>query len=83
MMRSPKRERPNEPTLPTERLINELQSFGIRLVDPTAGESRRGGAGPSDHMAVTIEDATVMVSVCAPCPVAIAGPDCRRTRLKR
>ena len=23
--------------LPTERLINELQTFGVRLVDPKAG----------------------------------------------
>ena len=43
-------------SLPTERLINELQSFGVRLVDPKAGvESRRGGAGPSDHKALTID----------------------------
>ena len=38
--------------MPTEQLINELQSFGVRLVDPKAGDdSRRGGAGPSDHKA--------------------------------
>jgi radical SAM protein (TIGR04043 family) len=50
--------------LPTEKLINELQSFGARLVDPRAGaESRRGGAGPSDHKAMTIGDVTVMVPV--------------------
>ena len=37
-------------SLPTEQLINELQSYGVRLADPKAGsESRRGGAGPSDH----------------------------------
>lgn len=50
--------------LPTEQLINELQSFGVRLVDPKAGvASRRGGAGPSDHKALTIEGRTVMVPV--------------------
>jgi radical SAM protein (TIGR04043 family) len=50
--------------MPTEQLINELQSFGVRLVDPGAGhESRRGGAGPSDHKALTIDGATVMVPV--------------------
>src|SRR5262245_31672390 len=50
--------------LPTEQLINELQSFGARLVDPKAGhESRRGGAGPSDHKALTIDGMTVMVPV--------------------
>ena len=41
-----------------------MQSFGVRLVDPTAGhESRRGGAGPSDHKAITIDGMTVMVPV--------------------
>src|ERR1700678_904335 len=50
--------------MPTERLINELQSFGVRLVDPKAGgDSRRGGAGPSDHMPMTIDGATVMIPV--------------------
>jgi radical SAM protein (TIGR04043 family) len=50
--------------LRTEELINELQSFGARLADPTAGaESRRGGAGPSDHKAMTIDGMTVMVPV--------------------
>ena len=50
--------------LPTERLINELQTYGVRLVDPKAGvESRRGGAGPSDHKALTIDGVTVMAPV--------------------
>jgi radical SAM protein (TIGR04043 family) len=50
--------------MPTEQLINELQSFGVRLVDPRAGgDSRRGGAGPSDHMPMTIDGATVMIPV--------------------
>jgi radical SAM protein (TIGR04043 family) len=45
-------------------LINELQSFGVRLVDPKAGvDSRRGGAGPSDHKAMTVDGMTVMVPV--------------------
>ncbi|MFX5907299.1 radical SAM protein, partial [Acinetobacter baumannii] len=45
-------------------LITELQSRGLRLVDPGAGlPSRRGGAGPSDHKAVTIDGHTVMVPV--------------------
>jgi radical SAM protein (TIGR04043 family) len=48
----------------TEHLINELQSHGVRLADPTAGvASRRGGAGPSDHKAITIDGTTVMVPV--------------------
>src|ERR1700738_5548735 len=50
--------------IPTEQLINELQSFGVRLIDPKAGgDSRRGGAGPSDHMPMTIGGATVMIPV--------------------
>lgn len=50
--------------MPTEQLINELQSFGVRLVDPKAGHvSRRGGAGPSDHTPFTIDGATVMVPI--------------------
>lgn len=45
-------------------LINDLQTQGMRLVDPQAGhESRRGGAGPSDHKALTIGGTTVMVPV--------------------
>ena len=51
-------------TLQTERLINELQTFGVRLADPRAGvESRRGGAGPSDHKALTIDGMTIMAPV--------------------
>ncbi|MET0444949.1 MAG: MSMEG_0568 family radical SAM protein [Pseudorhodoplanes sp.] len=50
--------------MPTEQLINELQSFGVRLADPKAGgDSRRGGAGPSDHMPMTIGGSTVMIPV--------------------
>jgi radical SAM protein (TIGR04043 family) len=67
-------------SLPTERLINELQSYGIRLADPKAGlESRRGGAGPSDHKALTIDGMTVMAPVhTAPAfesPYVIEKPD--------
>jgi radical SAM protein (TIGR04043 family) len=76
--------RPMKPTIPkampTEQLINELQSFGVRLVDPSVGhESRRGGAGPSDHKAVTIDGVTVMVPVhTAPAfasPYVVEKPD--------
>ena len=67
-------------SLPTEQLINELQSFGVRLADPKAGvESRRGGAGPSDHKALTIDGVTVMAPVhTAPAfdsPYVIEKPD--------
>lgn len=52
------------PQIAEQELINELQTFGARLVDPKAGaESRRGGAGPSDHKAMTIGSTTVMVPV--------------------
>jgi radical SAM protein (TIGR04043 family) len=73
--------KPTTPTaIPTEQLINELQSFGVRLVDPKAGhESRRGGAGPSDHKAITIDGMTVMVPVhTAPAfesPYVVEKPD--------
>ncbi len=44
--------------------MTELQSSGLRLVDTTAGAaSRRGGAGPSDHKAVTVDGHTIMVPV--------------------
>jgi len=48
----------------SRHLITELQSLGLRLSDATVGApSRRGGAGPSDHKAVTIDGRTVMVPV--------------------
>ncbi len=64
----------------TQDLINDLQSFGVRLADPKAGaDSRRGGAGPSDHKAVTIDGMTVMIPVhTAPAfesPYQIERPD--------
>lgn len=44
--------------------MTELQSSGLRLLDPTAGAaSRRGGAGPSDHKAVVVGDRAFMVPV--------------------
>jgi radical SAM protein (TIGR04043 family) len=76
-------------TLRTEELINELQSFGTRLVDTEAGVgSRRGGAGPSDHKAMTIEGATVMVPVhsqpASESPYLVESPDARgRSRVLR
>ncbi len=48
----------------SRELMTELQTHGLRLVDPSAGaSSRRGGAGPSDHKAVTIDGVTLMVPV--------------------
>ena len=48
----------------TRELLTELQTHGMRLLDPGAGAaSRRGGAGPSDHKAVTVDGVTLMVPV--------------------
>jgi len=75
--------------MPTAQLINELQSCGVRLVDPKAGlESRRGGAGPSDHKAITIDGMTVMVPVhTAPAfesPYVVEKPDALgRSQIRR
>lgn len=45
-------------------LLSELQTHGLRLVDARAGvASRRGGAGPTDHKAVTVLGTTIMVPV--------------------
>ena len=49
------------------QLMTELQSFGLRLAEPASPNggvaSRRGGAGPSDHKAVTVDGHTIMVPV--------------------
>jgi radical SAM protein (TIGR04043 family) len=51
----------------SRQLMTELQSFGLRLADPGSKHagvaSRRGGAGPSDHKAVTVDGHTIMVPV--------------------
>ncbi|MEA3087972.1 MAG: hypothetical protein QOC89_5669 [Paraburkholderia sp.] len=48
----------------SRQLMTELQSAGLRLVSPDTGAaSRRGGAGPSDHKAVTVDGVTIMVPV--------------------
>lgn len=52
------------PAIDDRALMTELQSKGLRLMDPSAGAaSRRGGAGPSDHKAVTVGERTIMVPV--------------------
>ena len=57
----------------SRQLMTELQSAGLRLVDPTPGAaSRRGGAGPSDHKAVTVDGDTIMVPVHTEHRVALA-----------
>ncbi|HTL87830.1 MAG TPA: MSMEG_0568 family radical SAM protein, partial [Leptolyngbya sp.] len=47
-----------------QKLITDLQSRGLKLIDPNIGASgRKGGAGPSDHKAITIDGTTVMVPI--------------------
>lgn len=54
----------NSPLLSSRQLMTELQSSGLRLADPNAGaDSRRGGAGPSDHKALAVDGHTIMVPV--------------------
>lgn len=51
-------------SLSDRTLLTELQSVGLRLENPSAGaSSRRGGAGPSDHKAISIDGHTVMIPV--------------------
>lgn len=70
----------------TTELLTELQTKGMRLADPNAGAaSRRGGAGPSDHKAVTIDGTTLMIPVHtassfdSPFVLDVPGPDGRAT----
>ena len=47
-----------------QRLLSDLQTRGLRLVDPKVGAaSRIGGAGPTDHKAITVLGTTIMVPV--------------------
>ena len=44
--------------------MTELQSQGLQIVEVGVGVSgRKGGAGPSDHKAVTIDGTTIMVPI--------------------
>jgi radical SAM protein (TIGR04043 family) len=59
---------PLAPTSPPDlrwpELISELQALGVSWIDPRGpGLSRAGGAGPSDHKAVTVANQTVMVPI--------------------
>lgn len=58
-------DRSTTPTLMSDQdLITELQWLGMRLDNASIGvASRKGGAGPSDHKAVTVNGRTVMVPV--------------------
>lgn len=44
-------------------LLSELQCHGVRWQDESTGLSRKGGAGPSDHKALTLGEHTAMVPV--------------------
>jgi len=45
-------------------LTSELQSLGLRITNESgSANSRRGGAGPSDHKAVMVMGTTIMVPV--------------------
>ncbi len=47
-----------------QKLMTELQSQGLKIVETGVGVSgRKGGAGPSDHKAVTIDGTTIMVPI--------------------
>ena len=45
------------------RLVTELQVHGVAEASVAGNPGRRGGAGPSDHRALTIDGTTVMVPV--------------------
>lgn len=50
--------------LSREQLITDLLTQGVRVINPSDQHvSRHGGAGPSDHQAVTIDGVTVMVPI--------------------
>ncbi|MEY3297115.1 MAG: hypothetical protein RLZZ597_375, partial [Cyanobacteriota bacterium] len=65
-----------------QRLMTELQTRGLKLPETTPGVAgRKGGAGPSDHKAVTIDGRTIMVPIYtdtahqSPYAVEPCGPD--------
>jgi radical SAM protein (TIGR04043 family) len=50
--------------VPVSQLLAELQSLGLRWQDPAGpGLARRGGAGPSDHKAISVGNQTIMVPI--------------------
>ena len=55
-----------DPQQRVRHLLTEMQSLGVRWLNSGStgvGVSRIGGAGPSDHKAVTLEGHTVMVPI--------------------
>jgi len=52
------------PGLSGPELLAELQTFGVRWTDDAGpGLARRGGAGPSDHKAISLGNQTIMVPI--------------------
>jgi len=50
--------------LPLPQLLAELQSFGLRWAARAGpGLARKGGAGPSDHKAISLGNQTIMVPI--------------------
>lgn len=48
----------------TQQLITEIQAHGLKWIEPNQGAAgRKGGAGPSDHKAITLGETTVMVPI--------------------
>jgi radical SAM protein (TIGR04043 family) len=69
-------------------LLSEIQTHGLRLFDSTAGApSRVGGAGPTDHKAVTVLGTTIMAPVhtrgAAHSPYTASQPDARGVSVLR
>lgn len=46
-----------------KQVITELQTQGLSLASDPGAAGRKGGAGPSDHKAITVDGTTVMVPV--------------------
>ena len=52
------------PTLRLPELLAELQTLGLRWQDAAGpGLARQGGAGPSDHKAISLGNQTIMVPI--------------------
>ena len=46
-----------------QKLITQLQSQGLKLIETAGVSGRKGGAGPSDHKALTLDGTTIMVPI--------------------
>ena len=71
-----------------QRLLTELQTHGLKMVDPAVGAAgRKGGAGPSDHKAVTVDGTTIMVPIytgsASQSPYSVAATEATTATLAR